>query len=116
MGLGILIFKFKDTFLIYIQNVGIQVLVIPLMLPAVSHVDMAVQKIFRPVLLHKLPKYLEALVGQVPSVIELVSRGMGHKDIKPSLPKKLEPQFLDALPHLFLCVLVGTRLDRKSVV
>ena len=107
MGLGILIFKFKYTFFIHIEYMGIQILVIPLVLSAIGHMDMTMKKIFRAVFLHQLPEYLESLVRQVPSVIELVCRGMGHQDINSFLPEQLEPQFLHALAHLLFCILVG---------
>ena len=52
MRCRIFIFKIKDTSFIRIDNMGIQIFIIPLMLPAVGHMHMTMYKIFRLIFVH----------------------------------------------------------------
>lgn len=62
-------FKFKHALLKRINDMGILVLIIPLMLPPVRHMYMPVEKKFRLILLHQRTEYLKPLMGKVPPVV-----------------------------------------------
>ena len=85
----------KDAVVKGVDYMGVPVFVIALVLAAVGHVDMAVQEEFGPVFFHEPEKNLEALVGQIPAVIELIGGGVGHQDIEALVPEKLEAQPAD---------------------
>ena len=77
MRLGILILEFKYTPFKSVDDMSILVFVITFMLPSVCHMDMAVEEKFGPVFFQQRAEDLKALVREIPSVIELVSGGMG---------------------------------------
>ena len=112
MLLGILILKFKYTPLERVDHMGILVLVIPLMLSAIRHVHMPMEKIFWPVFFDQFPKHRKSLMRQVPPVIELVCGRMGDQDVKPAFPKQLKlkfchPSFPVSYTHLTLPTIGG---------
>lgn len=69
MRLGIVVLKFKSTFFVNVQDMGIQIFVISLMLSAISHMHMPVKEKFRAVGLNQLTEYLKALMGKIPAVV-----------------------------------------------
>lgn len=91
MFLRILILEFKHAPLICVDDMGILIFVITLMLPSVCHMDVAVDEEFRPVFFQKRAEDLEPLMGEVASVIELVCGRVGDQNVEPSSPEKLEP-------------------------
>ena len=48
---------------------GVQVFVIPFVLPSVSHVHMAMEEVLRMILFHQRPEHLKTLMRQVTPVI-----------------------------------------------
>ena len=79
MGLGILVLKVKHTPFKGVDYMGILILVIPLVLPSIGHMHMAVEEKFRMVLFNQAAENLESLMRQVSSIVELVRRGMCYK-------------------------------------
>ena len=61
---------------------------------------MSMQEILRLILVKKCTKYLKSLVWQIHPVIQLISRGMCHQDIKSPVPEQLKPQLPDTVLHL----------------
>ena len=94
----ILILKLKDASFIGIYHMGVLILIVPFMAHSVRQVHMPMEKKFRPVFFQKPPKHLKALMGQIPPVIELICRRMGHQNIKSGyIPGAILLQAL--LPH-----------------
>ena len=108
MGLGILVLKVKHTPFKGVDYMGILILVIPLVLPSIGHMHMAVEEKFRMVLFNQAAENLESLMRQVSSVIELVGRRVSHQNVKAAVLKKLEPELFYALIHLFFGILMRT--------
>ena len=106
MCLWIVIFKFKYAPFKSIDDMSILVFIITFMLPSICHMDMAMEEKFRPVFFQQRAEDLKSLVGEVSSVIELISRGVGDQNIESAFPEKLEPQFGNPLLHLPFRILV----------
>lgn len=70
----VFVFKFKDTSLECVNDVGFSVLVISFVLSSVSHMHMTVDKELGMVLVHQGVEHLEALVGKITAVIQLIGR------------------------------------------
>lgn len=87
MLLGIIILKFEYTSFKCIDHMGILILVIPLVLPPIRHMDMPVEKILWTVFFNQCTKHLESLVRQIPPVIELIGGSMRYQNIKTTLPE-----------------------------
>ena len=64
MRLGVFVLEFKDASLVGIDDMGVHISVIPLMLPAIGHMHMAVQEKLGTVFLHQRPEHLEPLMGK----------------------------------------------------
>ena len=67
---------------------------------------MPVQKKFRLVLFHQRSENLKALMRKIPPVVQLISRGMRHQNIKAPPPKQLKPQPGHPLFHFTFRILV----------
>ena len=100
MFLWIFVIRVYDASLKRIDDMRVHVLVVPLVLPPVGHVHMAVEEIFGVVFLHQRPEDPESLVGEIAPVIELIGRGMGHQDVKAALLEQLKAQLPDPPLHL----------------
>lgn len=91
MLFGIVVVEFKNASFVGIDDMGILIFVISFMIPPIRHVNMAVEEKFRPVFFQQRPEYLKSLVGQIPPVVQLISGGMSHKNIKSPFSEKLKP-------------------------
>ena len=67
--LHILRLKIEDTPLIGVDDMGVFIFIVSLVLQAVIHMHMPVEKKLRLIFFHEVDKSLEALVGKIPPVV-----------------------------------------------
>ena len=87
----LVILKIKYTSLISIDEVGMHIVMIPLVLSALGHMDMPMKKKFWLVFFNQFPKCLKSLMGKVPPIIELIGRRVGYQYIKTTVPQQFKP-------------------------
>lgn len=75
--LRIVVLEFENAPFVSIDNMGILIFVISFVVSPIGHVYMAMKEKFGPVFFQQRAEDLKALVREIPSVIELVSGGMG---------------------------------------
>ena len=98
----------KDIPLIGIDDVCVLIFIAAFMLRPVSHMYMTVDEKFRPVFFNQIQKCLEALMGQIAAVIELVGGSVGDQYIESAPPEQLKSQPGDPLPHFFFRILMSS--------
>lgn len=89
--LRIVVPEFKNAPLIGIDNMGILIFVISFVVSSIGHVYMAMKEKLGPVFFQQCSEYLKSLMRQIPPVVQLISGGMGNKNIKSSFAEKLKP-------------------------
>ena len=78
----IIIFIIKYISFICIDNMCALIFITSFMLPSVSHMHMSMYEELRTVLLYQLYKYLNSLMWQISSVIDLICRSMCDQNVK----------------------------------
>lgn len=97
---GFVVLEIKDIPPAGVDDVRILILVVALVGPPVGQMDVSVQEKFGFVLFHQGQEDLEALMGKVAPVVELIGGGVRHQDVETAPPPKLEFQPGDPAAHL----------------